>query len=123
VFFDSLKTGEVTARLNDASRIQRTISYIFGTFIIDVLTIIVVAIFSTEIKNASFRYVGRPLILKNINFLAKKGEALAIVGDIGCGKSTSLLWTIIENEKKNRICIIVTHDDLLAQKADYSVRF
>ena len=45
VFFDSLKTGEVTARLNDASRIQRTISYIFGTFIIDVLTIIVVAVF------------------------------------------------------------------------------
>ena len=36
-------------------------------------------------------------------------------------KSTSLLWKIIENEKKNRICIIVTHDDLLAQKADYSV--
>ncbi len=434
VFFDSLKTGEVTARLNDASRIQRTISYIFGTFIIDVLTIIVVAVFlfiywwptglitiigsllfayiflknakkiiegqkgvmvnyaqsesyffdsvqgidviksygrenvfsssgkgiysvfqnsifdltilnnkiglwaqniaviliisvisigssgviseritlgelmaimafsstllgsmsslmgayftyqeakvaynrlyefvsiegeevaattelfsvdSLEIKNASFRYVGRPLVLKNINFLAKKGETLAIVGDIGCGKSTllslilrlywletgdilannksisqfslnqwraqvglmpqniklfnatlienicleateenfkkaielceklgmseyfnslplsyltrvgedginlsggqrqlvglcralfknpsvllldeptnnmdrkstSLLWRIIENEKKNRICIIVTHDDLLAQKADYSVRF
>ena len=270
VFFDSLKTGEVTARLNDASRIQRTISYIFGTFIIDVLTIIVVAIFlfiywwptglitiigsllfayvflknakkiiegqkgvmvnyaqsesyffnsvqgidviksygrenvfsssgkgiysvfqnsifdltilnnkiglwaqniaviliisvisigsygvisdkitlgelmaimafsstllgsmsslmgayftyqeakvaynrlyefvsiegeeitatnellsvySLEIKNVSFRYVGRPLVLKNINFLAKKGETLAIVGDIGCGKSTLL---------------------------------
>jgi len=432
VFFDSLKTGEVTARLNDASRIQRTISYIFGTFIIDVLTIIVVAVFlfiywwptglitiigsllfayvflknakkiiegqkgvmvnyaqsesyffdsvqgidviksygrenvfsssgkgiysvfqnsifdltilnnkiglwaqniaviliisvisigsygvisekitlgelmaimafsstllgsmsslmsayftyqeakvaynrlyefvsiegeevaattelfsvdSLEIKNASFRYIGRPLVLKNINFLAKKGKTLAIVGDIGCGKSTllslilrlywletgdilannksisqfslnqwraqvglmpqniklfnatlienicleateenfkkaielceklgvseyfnslplsyltrvgedginlsggqrqlvglcralfknpsvllldeptnnmdrkstSLLWKVIENEKKNRICIIVTHDDLLAQKADYSV--
>ena len=270
VFFDSLKTGELTARLNDASRIQRTISYIFGTFIIDVLTIIVVAIFlfiywwptglitiigsllfayvflknakkiiegqkgvmvnyaqsesyffnsvqgidviksygrenvfsssgkgiysvfqnsifdltilnnkiglwaqniaviliisvisigsygvisdkitlgelmaimafsstllgsmsslmgayftyqeakvaynrlyefvsiegeeitatnellsvySLEIKNVSFRYVGRPLVLKNINFLAKKGETLAIVGDIGCGKSTLL---------------------------------
>jgi len=278
VFFDSLKTGEVTARLNDASRIQRTISYIFGTFIIDVLTIIVVAVFlfiywwptglitiigsllfayvflknakkiiegqkgvmvnyaqsesyffdsvqgidviksygkerifsntgkriysvfqnsifdltilnnkiglwaqniaviliisvisigsygviserislgvlmaimtfsgtllgsmaslmgayftyqeakvaynrlyefisiegeenavdkvdtkhytdeflsmdTLELKNASFRYVGRPLVLKNINFLAKKGETLAIVGDIGCGKSTLL---------------------------------
>lgn len=432
VFFDSLKTGEVTARLNDASRIQRTISYIFGTFIIDVLTIIIVAVFlfiywwptglitiigsllfasvflknakriiegqkgvmvnyaqsesfffdsvqgidviksygrenvfsssgkgiytvfqnsifdltilnnkiglwaqniaviliisvisigsygviseiitlgelmaimafsstllgsmsslmgayftyheakvaynrlyefvsiegeevtattelfsvdSLEIKNASFRYVGRPLVLKNINFLANKGETLAIVGDIGCGKSTllslilrlyclengdilannksinqfslnhwrakvglmpqniklfnatlienicleateenfkkaielceklgmseyfnslplsyltrvgedginlsggqrqlvglcralyknpsillldeptnnmdrkstSLLWKIIEEEKKSRICIIVTHDVLLAQKADYSV--
>lgn len=45
MFFNSLKTGEITARLNDASRIQRTISYLFGTFIIDVLTIFVVAIF------------------------------------------------------------------------------
>lgn len=434
VFFDSLKTGEVTARLNDASRIQRTISYIFGTFIIDVLTIIVVAVFlfiywwptglitiigsllfayvflknakkiiegqkgvmvnyaqsesyffdsvqgidviksygrenvfsssgkgiysvfqnsifdltilnnkiglwaqniaviliisvisigsygvisdkitlgelmavmafsstllgsmsslmgayftyqeakvaynrlfefisiegeeitatneplsvySLEIKDVSFRYVGRPLVLNNINFLAKKGETLAIVGDIGSGKSTllslilrlywletgdilannksisqfslyqwreqvglmpqniklfnatlienicleateenfkkaielceklgmseyfnslplsyltrvgedginlsggqrqlvglsralfknpsvllldeptnnmdkkssSLFWKIIENEKKNRICIIVTHDDQLAQKADFCVNF
>jgi ABC-type bacteriocin/lantibiotic exporters, contain an N-terminal double-glycine peptidase domain len=42
LFFDSLKTGEVTARLNDASRIQRTISYITGTFIIDILTLIIV---------------------------------------------------------------------------------
>lgn len=45
---------------------------------------------SLEIKNVSFRYIGRPLVLKNINFLAKKGETLAIVGDIGCGKSTLL---------------------------------
>ncbi|MDR1582398.1 MAG: hypothetical protein LBS55_03920, partial [Prevotellaceae bacterium] len=44
LFFDSLKTGEVTARLNDAARIQRTISYISGTFIIDVLTVIIVGI-------------------------------------------------------------------------------
>jgi len=44
LFFDSLKTGEVTARLNDASRIQRTISYITGTFIIDILTLIIVNI-------------------------------------------------------------------------------
>jgi ATP-binding cassette subfamily B protein len=44
LFFDSLKTGEVTARLNDAARIQRTISYISGTFIIDVLTVIIVGL-------------------------------------------------------------------------------
>jgi ATP-binding cassette subfamily B protein len=44
LFFDSLKTGEVTARLNDAARIQRTISYVSGTFIIDVLTVIIVGV-------------------------------------------------------------------------------
>ena len=43
-----------------------------------------------EIQNVSFRYIGRPLVLSNINFLAKKGEILAVVGDIGCGKSTLL---------------------------------
>jgi len=40
-FFDSLKTGEITARLNDAARIQRTINYVAGTLLIDVLTVIV----------------------------------------------------------------------------------
>jgi len=39
-FFDSLKTGEVTARLNDAARIQRTINYVAGTLLIDILTIV-----------------------------------------------------------------------------------
>jgi len=40
-FFDSLKTGEITARLNDAARIQRTINYIAGTLLIDILTVVV----------------------------------------------------------------------------------
>lgn len=40
-FFDSLKTGEITARLNDALRIQRTINYVAGALLIDVLTVIV----------------------------------------------------------------------------------
>ena len=40
-FFDSLKTGEVTARLNDAARIQRTINYVSGTLLVDILTVII----------------------------------------------------------------------------------
>ena len=40
-FFDSLKTGEITARLNDAARIQRTINYVVGTLLIDILTVVV----------------------------------------------------------------------------------
>ncbi|MDR2585597.1 MAG: peptidase domain-containing ABC transporter [Prevotellaceae bacterium] len=40
-FFDSLKTGEITARLNDAARIQRTINYVAGVLLIDVLTVII----------------------------------------------------------------------------------
>jgi ATP-binding cassette subfamily B protein len=40
-FFDSLKTGEITARLNDASRIQRTINYVAGALLIDILTVVI----------------------------------------------------------------------------------
>ena len=40
-FFDSLKTGEITARLSDALRIQRTINYVSGTLLIDILTVMV----------------------------------------------------------------------------------
>jgi len=40
-FFDSLKTGEITARLNDATRIQRTINYVAGMLLIDILTVVI----------------------------------------------------------------------------------
>ena len=39
-FYDGLKTGEITARLNDASRIQRTVNYVSGTLLIDILMVI-----------------------------------------------------------------------------------
>jgi ATP-binding cassette, subfamily C, bacteriocin exporter len=45
VFFDSRKTGDFTARLNDTSRIQRVISQLAGNVIIDALIIIVSTIF------------------------------------------------------------------------------
>lgn len=42
-FFDSRKTGELVARLNDTGRIQRTISYLTGTVVINALIVIVSA--------------------------------------------------------------------------------
>jgi ATP-binding cassette subfamily B protein len=47
-FFDTRKIGDMVARMNDTSRIQRTISKIIGSIVIDVLLVVVisVAIFS-----------------------------------------------------------------------------
>lgn len=39
VFFDSRKTGDLISRLNDTMRIQRSIAYLSGTFIIDFLIV------------------------------------------------------------------------------------
>lgn len=49
-FFDTRKIGDLVARMNDTSRIQKTISKIIGSIMIDVLMIIVitVAIFSYD---------------------------------------------------------------------------
>jgi ATP-binding cassette subfamily B protein len=40
-FFDTRKTGDMVARLNDTMRIQRVISDIAGTYIIDILVLLV----------------------------------------------------------------------------------
>lgn len=44
LFFDTRKTGDMVARMNDTSRIQKTISKIIGSIVIDVLLVIVVSI-------------------------------------------------------------------------------
>ena len=43
-FFDTRKIGDMVARMNDTSRIQRTISKIIGSIVIDILLIIIVSI-------------------------------------------------------------------------------
>ena len=44
---------------------------------------------SIEFKNVSFRYPdAEEYVLKNITFTVKKGEAVALIGATGCGKST-----------------------------------
>lgn len=44
-FFDSRKTGELIARMNDTNRIQRTISYLTGTVIINGLVVLVSSVY------------------------------------------------------------------------------
>ena len=44
-FFDSRKTGDLVARLNDTRRIQSTISYLTGSVIIDTLVVVLTAVF------------------------------------------------------------------------------
>jgi len=39
-FFDSTKTGEIIARMNDSRRIQQTVSYVAGNVLIDALTLL-----------------------------------------------------------------------------------
>lgn len=40
-----------------------------------------------EFKNVSFSY-GETQVLKNINFIVRKGESIGLAGESGCGKST-----------------------------------
>lgn len=43
-----------------------------------------------SLKNVTFRFPGRKTILKNISFQVNKGEIIALLGESGCGKSTTL---------------------------------
>ena len=43
-FFDTRKTGDMVARLNDTMRIQRVISDVFSTYIIDILIVLIMLI-------------------------------------------------------------------------------
>ena len=43
-----------------------------------------------NIKNLNFRFPGKSLLLKEINFSIRKGEIVTFFGEIGCGKSTLL---------------------------------
>ena len=43
-----------------------------------------------EVKNISFRFSGRKSILQDISFEVAKGEMISILGESGCGKSTTM---------------------------------
>jgi ATP-binding cassette subfamily B protein len=41
-----------------------------------------------ELRNISFRFPGRGLLLENINISLEKGKLISLIGESGCGKST-----------------------------------
>ncbi|AYL97619.1 peptidase domain-containing ABC transporter [Mucilaginibacter celer] len=43
---------------------------------------------SITLSHVAFRYPGRPPVLADISFRLQKGEAIALIGENGCGKST-----------------------------------
>lgn len=43
-----------------------------------------------EVRDLNFRFPGKSLLLKGINFKMNRGEIIAFFGEIGCGKSTLL---------------------------------
>jgi ATP-binding cassette subfamily B protein len=45
---------------------------------------------SLEVRNLSFRFPGRSELLKDISFHVRKGEIITLLGESGCGKSTTL---------------------------------
>lgn len=49
-----------------------------------------------EIKNVSFRFVGRSSLLKNISFSIEKGKIVALLGENGSGK-TSISQILLKN--------------------------
>lgn len=59
-----------------------------------------------SVKNLSFRFIGRKLLLNNLSFLLRKGTITGIVGESGCGKSTlcQLLERFYEPESGS-ICL------------------
>ena len=41
-------------------------------------------------RNLSFRFTGRPQLLRDINLIVREGNITALIGESGCGKSTIL---------------------------------
>jgi ATP-binding cassette, subfamily C, bacteriocin exporter len=63
-FFDSRKTGELVARMNDTQRIQNTISSLVGNSVIDVLLVVVstVSIFMYDVKLGCIALLWLPIV-------------------------------------------------------------
>ena len=73
-FFDTRKIGDMVARMNDTSRIQKTISKIIGSIIIDILLVIVIsiAIFSYNKTLGLITLLWIPLFTSVVLFFSSK---------------------------------------------------
>ncbi len=71
-----------------------------------------------EVKNISKKY-GRRSVLKDINFYAKPGECIGIVGANGCGKST-LLKILSGAIKPTSGTILYNNESPLTKKSVFS---
>jgi ATP-binding cassette, subfamily C, bacteriocin exporter len=73
-FFDTRKIGELTARLNDTSRIQRVISQIAGNILLDCIVVLVSVsfIFSYSLQAGLFALVAMPVFFLLIYLNNKK---------------------------------------------------
>jgi len=84
LFFDTRKIGELTARLNDTSRIQRVISQIIGTLVADIMMVLasltLLFVYKWEVAVASvlflpvffilIRYHNRSILIGQRNVMA-----------------------------------------------------
>ena len=67
---------------------------------------------SLRVDNLSFKYdKGEKEILNNINFSLESGESLAIIGPIGCGKSTLISCLNKFNSVDDNTIFIIDDDD------------
>ncbi|MBC6111774.1 peptidase domain-containing ABC transporter [Pedobacter fastidiosus] len=90
LFFDSRKTGDLISRLNDTMRIQRSVAYLSGTFIIDFLVVVIssVYLFSFHYSIALTALTAIPLM----GFIAWKYNDKIIT------QNTSLMSSYANNE-------------------------
>lgn len=77
---------------------------------------------SLEIKDVSYGYKNKDLILKNVNLIINKGEMLCLIGKSGCGKTT-LLNIAAGLLKPQEGCIIINDKDISKIKRSKMAEF
>jgi len=72
---------------------------------------------SLEVKNITFRFPGRSELLKDISFEVNKGEIISLLGESGCGKSTTLqiLQRFYQTEKGSMLANGINWNDISVQ--------
>jgi len=61
---------------------------------------------SLEVQDLAFRFPGRPPLLQNLGFRVTRGEIIALLGESGCGKTTTLqILQRFYQPEKGRVCL------------------